>query len=60
VTDTEYTGLVMDSRGSPSLRGIPGWDELLTAKQEQGWEVDSITVDHEQAVVRFRRPFQDP
>jgi hypothetical protein len=56
VADTEYTKVVMDSRGSPSLRKIPGWDEMLAAKQEQGWVVDSVTADHEQAVVRFRRP----
>lgn len=53
---TEYTEVIMDSRGSPSLRKIPGWDEMLTAKQEQGWVVESVTADNDQAVVRFRRP----
>ena len=56
MADTEHTEIVMDSRGSPSLRGISGWDEMLAAKQEQVWIVDSITFDHEQAVVLFRRP----
>jgi hypothetical protein len=46
----------MDSRGSPSLREIPRWDEMVAAKQERGWVVDSVTADLEQAVVRFRRP----
>jgi hypothetical protein len=47
VADTEYTALVMDSLGSPGLRGISGWDEMVAAKQEQGWVVEWVTVDHE-------------
>jgi hypothetical protein len=39
----------MDSRGSSSL---------MAAKQEQGWVVEWVTVDYEQAVVRFRRPLE--
>ena len=54
--DTEYTEVVIDSRGSPNLRDIPGWDEMLAAKQEQGWVVDSVVANHEHAVVHFRRP----
>ena len=42
MADTEHTEVVSDSRGSPSLREIPGWDEMLAAKQEQGWVVDSV------------------
>lgn len=56
MADTEFNEVVMDSRGSPSLRGIPGWDETLAAKPQQGWVVETITVDREQAVVRFSRP----
>lgn len=59
VTETEYKHVVMDSRGSPSLRGIAGWDEVMAAKQRAGWEVDSITSDDEQVVVRFRRSLRD-
>lgn len=43
------------SAGSLNLRGIPGWDEIMAAKYEEGWEVDSLACDHERAVVRFRR-----
>jgi hypothetical protein len=55
VADPEYMEVVMDSRGSPSLREVPGWDELLAVEQGRGWVVDSVTADHEQAVVRFTR-----
>jgi hypothetical protein len=54
VADLDYTEVVMISRGSPSVREIPGWDEMLAAKHDQGWVLDSVTADHEQAVVRFR------
>jgi hypothetical protein len=32
MTETEYTQVVMDSGGSPILRRIAGWDELMACQ----------------------------
>jgi hypothetical protein len=56
VAATEYMEVAVNSVGSSSLRGIPGWDEMLVGKQGRGRRLDSSTANHVRAVVRFRRP----
>ena len=52
--------VILDSCGSPSLEGVPTFTETVVGKQREGWEVDTVTMDHETVVVRFRRPRPNP